>query len=500
MTVSMWLAFDVGTTGVKAALVTPAGEVIASVTREYPTEMSDGGVVEQHPNLWWSAACATARDLTAHDAINIVSITVTGQMQDLILVDADGIPLRPAILYSDTRAREEADAVAMKLGAQRLTDLTGNEQGASGLLAKLRWLHTHEPATLAKAHHLLLGAADWLVLRMTSVAATDTTTASTTGLMELATRDWLILQRGAYSSDIIAMAVGANVAPLLPKLVNGGAQAELLTTDAAAALGVTAGIPVHLAPGDAGAATLGAGAGEPGTPYAYIGTSGWVAYTSDQRGDPTQGVFTLAHPDPARYLCVAPLLTAGGNLDWAKSIFGVESHDALIESATEGSPGAKIVYLPYLNGERSPFSDPLAAGAFIGLRAHHTQADMARAVLEGVAFAYRHALEALMPTAAARLTMAGGGTRSLAWCQVFADVIGVTVDVATDAQNVGVRGAVLAAQVARGERTTYAPAGIVPVRITLTPNPDLRAHYDHLFSIYKAAYPALRSVFQALWN
>jgi xylulokinase len=345
---------------------------------------------------------------------------------------------------------------------------------------------------------LLLGAADWLVLCMTGNAVTDTTTASTTGLMELAARGWLILERGIRISDNLALAVGAPVAPLLPQLVNGGTQVGTLTAAAAEALGMQTELPVYLAPGDAGAATLGAGAGEPDTPYAYIGTSGWVAYTSDQRGDPTRGVFTLAHPDPARYICVAPLLTAGGNLDWAKSVFRAETHDALIENAIEGSPGAKIIYLPYLNGERSPFSDPHAAGAFIGLRAHHTQADMARAVLEGVAFAYRHALEALMPTHAARLTMAGGGTRSLAWCQLFADVIGVAVDVAADAQNVGVRGAVLAAQVARGERATYAPSGFVPVRAMLTPNAEMRRHYDHLYALFKEAYPALRELLYQL--
>ncbi|MDX2136798.1 MAG: FGGY family carbohydrate kinase [Chloroflexota bacterium] len=496
MTILVCLAFDVGTTGVKAALVSQAGEVIASATREYPTETADGGVVEQDANLWWQAAAAAATEITAGHAVS--AIVVTGQMQDLILIDGEGMPLRPVILYSDTRARAEADTVAARLGAHRLTQLTGNEQGASGLLAKLRWLHVHEPATLAKARHLLLGAADWLVLRTTGIAATDTTTASTTGLMELATRRWLILQRGAHISDNLALAVGANIALLLPKLVNGGARVGTLTVAAADALGVAAGIPVHLAPGDAGAATLGASAGESGISYAYIGTSGWVAYTSEQRGDPARGVFTLAHPDPARYICVAPLLTAGGNLDWVQSVFGAESHDALIENAIEGSPGAKLVYLPYLNGERSPFSDPQASGAFIGLRAHHTQADMARAVLEGVAFAYRHALEALMPTPVARLMMAGGGTRSLAWCQLFADVIGVVLDVAADAQNVGVRGAVLAAQVARGEQASYAPAGVVPVRATLTPNAEMRAHYDHLFSIYKAAYPALQDVLQRL--
>jgi xylulokinase len=153
------------------------------------------------------------------------------------------------------------------------------------------------------------------------------------------------------------------------------------------------------------------------------------------------------------------------------------------------------VDLPYLNGERSPFSDPFARGAFIGLEPRHTQADLARAVLEGVALAYRHALDSLITAPVAHLVLTGGGTRSPGWCQMIADICGVEVSIAPDAANVGLRGAVLAAQVARGERADYALAASAAQSPSLCPDPSLRAHYDRQYAHFRAAYPALKPLF-----
>jgi xylulokinase len=488
--IKTWVAFDVGTTGTKAALIDARGNVLRSATREYPTHSADGGIVEQEAGDWWRAACDAAREI---DASNADAIAITGQMQNAILIDRDGESVRPVILYSDSRARAEADEVSAILGAQRLTHLTGNEQGAGGLLAKLRWLAAHERANLLRAHHLLLGAADVIAYRLTGNAASDTTTASTTGLMELASCGWLILQRGIKISDNLAAATGVNLAPILPRLVAGGAQVGEVGQSASEALGVRAGIPVHLGPGDAGAATLGAGSGVVGKPYAYVGTSGWVAYTSAERGDPATGVFTLAHPQREHYICVAPLLTAAGNFEWLKGIIGAESYAGMIDAAVT-APMTKLLYLPYLNGERSPFSDPLARGAFIGLSSGHTAVDMTRAVLEGVAFAYRHALDALIAAPVSRLLLTGGGAQSPGWNQMLADVTGVEVAVARDAANVGVRGAVLAAQVARGERADYALPEFA-ISASYEPDDGRADAYGEKYAWFRAAYRALKGLF-----
>jgi xylulokinase len=352
------------------------------------------------------------------------------------------------------------------------------------------WLKHNQLDLLSTAKILLFSPADYAAYKMTGNAVTDTTTASTTGLMILRGRRWL------DRATLDEFGIG-EVRSLLPPLVAGGAQVGTLTAYAAAELGCRPNIPVYHAPGDAGAATLGAGSGEIGQAYGYLGTSGWIAFSVAQPGSPEQGVFTLAHTRPDRYIHVAPLLTAGGNLDWVRDLFGEADYDGLIGAALE-RPIADIVYLPYLGGERAPFSDPLARAAFIGMNRSTERADMCRAALEGVAYAYAHALDALLPERPQTFVLTGGGTRSMAWCQLFADVLGQPVSIAEHAENVGVRGALLAARFASGCLKSYAPAGYFPIRATLTPNPDLAARYAQKYAVYRAAYPALKPIFAAL--
>ena len=482
-----WLAFDIGTTGTKAALLDESLRVTASGYAGYPTHSADGGIMEQSTADWLDAATTATRELGAQSADAIV---ITGQMQDVILLDNTGKPTTPVILYSDTRAHEEGAIINAELGAERLTALTGNEQGASGLLAKLRWLRRHQPQALASARVLLVGAGQVLAYHLPGNISADTTTTSTTGLMQIDTRIWL-------PANLLTQAIGGDISALLPPLVNGGAQVGAVNAASADKLGVRANIPVYLAPGDAGAATLGAGAGESGQPYGYVGTSGWVAYSSDERGNPSTGVFTLVHPQAERFICVAPLLTAGGNFEFAHQLFGAESHEAMFDAAL-AQPPSTLIYLPYLNGERSPFSDPFARGAFIGLQGAHTQHDLTRAVLEGVAFAYKHALDALIDTPITRLMLTGGGAQSEGWCQLLADITDVAVAIADDAEHVGLRGAVLAAQVARGESSDYAleqpPAKVLIPQA----NTELRDHYAKQYAHFRAAYPALKALFSAM--
>lgn len=484
----LWLAFDVGTTSTKAALVSPDGQVIHSAVREYPLYMAEGGVVEQHAEDWWNATVEACRELAVRNEFSQVeAIAVTGQMQDVILVDAAGKPVYSVILYSDTRARAEADDIIQCIGAERLRVLTGNDQDAASLLAKLLWLKRHQPDALSSARHLLMGAADFIAFKMTGLAVTDTTTASTTGLMDLDSR--APLDRSIFESIGIGDAL-----PILPPIAAGGLQVGSLAANAASVLGLKAGTPVHHSPGDAGATTIGAGSGETGHVYAYLGTSGWIAFTSLNRASWEHGAWTLAHPKPQNYIQIAPLLTAGGNVEWIRDLFGTDDYDDLIDQASQQSVSG-LLYLPYLNGERSPFRDPLARGAFVGLSQRTTKADLYRAVLEGVVYAYRHALQALLTSPLGALTMTGGGTRSQEWCQLFSDVLNLPVAVAADAENVGVRGAVLAARVASRELDNYHSPGYFPSKTLLQPNLQHRHYYDHQYTLFRDLYPALRSTF-----
>lgn len=486
---SLWLAFDIGTTGTKAALVAPDGRILVSAHREYPTYTAEGGVVEQDAHDWWRAVVETSREITRHpEAKDITAIAITGQMQNLILVDSAGNPLRGVILYSDTAALEESQEVNQLLGADWLRQATGNDQGPDSLLAKMLWLARNEPDVLnVPDARIFLGAPDFIAYHLTGAAVTDSTTASTTGLMDLDLRHYH--QRAAF--DHLGL---GQYASMLPPIASGGAKIGVLRQETAQLLGLKAGLPVYHGPGDAGATTLGAGSGELGRAYAYIGTSGWIAFTATNRADPDRGAMTLAHPTTGRYIQVAPLLTASGNVDWVRGLFNNDSIELLIEDALYRPP-SHLLYLPYLNGERSPIRDPLARGAFVGLHVNIQKLDIYRAVLEGVVYAYRHALDALLSSPISSLTLTGGGTRSRDWCQLFADALNVPVIVAGDAENVGVRGVVLAAQISSGEHQNYNPQNYFPVKTTLYPDSQYREHHDRQYQLFRELYLALRPVF-----
>lgn len=486
------LTLDIGTTGTKAVLLTSSAQQVRAAYRGYQTVHGPSGEIEQHAQDWWNAVVETSRDLG--DLTTVASIVLTGQMQNLTLVAADGAPLRPTILYSDTRADSEASFLLQEVGHDRLRQLTGNDQDASSLLAKLLWLRRVEPETLTKATALYLGAADYVAATMTGMRVTDTTTASATGLMDLA-------ERCPLPAEIFRQLGLSQVSELLPEFVPGGASAGTLTRAAAQNLNIRAGTPVYLGPGDAGAATIGAGSGEPGPVYGYVGTSGWVGFSAKERADPNTGTFTLAHPRPGMYFLVAPLLTAAGNLQWIRELFATnaadvpaESFETVIEQALAREP-EPLLYLPYLAGERSPIRDSKARGAFVGLTGRTQKADLYRAVLEGVTYSYRHALTALVPGGANALTLTGGGTQSAAWNTLFATVTGVATQVIQNPENVGIKGAYHCVRVATGEIPSYS----LEVNATaVTPNAVWKSHYDRMFTLYLTLYPKLSETFAGL--
>ncbi len=479
---TIFMALDIGTTGTKAVLIDDQLNVLESAYASYDTHSASGGIVEQQADDWWRAVQKVAR---AIDGSRAKGIVLTGQMQDVILLDSAGELVRPVILYSDSRAAEEAVWVNAQIGTEQLAALTGYDQEAGSLLAKLRWLQQHEPNALEKSAHLLIGAADVIAYRLTGQCVTDMTTAATSGLVDLNSRHWL--------ADDLMISLGlTSVQRLLPRLVPGGANIGTVTAAGAALIGAAPDIPVYLGPGDAGAASLGMGGGMPGYPYAYIGTSGWIAFTSALRGDPARGVWTLPHPQSDLWIGIAPLLTAGGGFDWMRGIVGSPDVATLIDHAIGGDHAhSRLIYLPYLNGERSPIKDAAARGAFIGLTAQHTADDLAYAVLEGTAFAFRHALEALVPdTALQGLALTGGGARSPGWNQLLADVIGLPTHEAADPEHTTVRGAVAAAQ----GRWDVQPR----IAASYTPNMTAHPHHSRRYAWFREAYPALRGLFHAL--
>eukprot|EP00854_Cymbomonas_tetramitiformis_P006176 gene6176-7405_t len=346
------LALDVGTTGLKACVVRQDGKVLGTGSAAYRHGTSNGtnGEVEQCPEDWAQASVAACRQALAADPADmpLAAVVFSGQMQDLVPVAA-GRSLSNALLYSDSRAQAEYTAIVDLIGSERLNQEALNVKGAASVLAKWLWMQEHQHEVLGSAEALLLGAHSYLAYRYTGglAACCDRTTAATTGLLAPPA---LRTPRSPWCSTVLhELSLEQSK---LPTLVEADAQVGTISPAAARELGLPRqmhGLPVYHGAGDLGCTALGAGAAE----HMYVGTSGWIARTEPETSeDPTSGMgglFTVLHPDD----------------------------------------GLTLRFLPHLSGERSPFTDPQARGAFIGLSGSSTKSSMTRAVLEGVALNFR---------------------------------------------------------------------------------------------------------------
>jgi xylulokinase len=497
------IAVDAGTTGIKAALIDRNGRILFSHQAGYATA-AQGNRIEQRPDDWWQAAQECLKAVKAANiSIKLDGLTSSGQMQDLILI-AKGEVIAPAILYSDTRAQAEADEVRQKISEMTLQTVTGNLQDASSLLAKLLWVKKHCPDIYAKADTILIGAHDFLTYKLCGARLADYTTAATTGLMELKKNAWAfdVMQALDLRTDF------------LPALTASGTLAGQLNSDVAAVTGLPTGLPIYHGAGDAAAATVGAGAGEPGHFYAYLGTSGWLATARTGKPvDPTSGIFNLRHPDAHHLILIGPMLTAAGNFGWLHSVFGeleaaqskyssIDAFAALNLAAAEAEPGSSgVLYLPHIAGERSPFRDPNARGVFFGINPNTTRSNLYRAVLEGVAFSMR-TIRLAMRTGEedpiAELNLVGGGARSALWAQIFADVFNCQVNVLANPSDAGARGAAIITGKVLGWFNSYTPQGdFFPLQATFSPQPSAVEVYDRSFEVFQQLYPALKPVFAA---
>jgi xylulokinase len=496
------ITVDAGTTAIKTAVFDQSGKLLAKGQAAYPLQQP-GSHVEQDPEDWWKGLRQALATIKAHMREQAIqAVVLGGQMQDLILL-RNGEVMHPAILYMDTRAGAEIEEIESRVGRQRLISTSGNVQDGSSLPAKLLWLKKHLPEPYREADTLLLGAHDYLSFRMTGAGNTDYTTASTTGLMELRHRRWA--RRLLGELDIRD--------DWLPRLVRADHRDGTLDSGAASFLGLPAGVPVLHGSGDVGSATVGAGAGEPGPTYCYLGTSGWVAESTDNGSsseslaNPEAGIYNLCHPDPSRLIHVGPMLSAGGNLDWALKTISSFSERAdryaLLEQAAAAVPAGSngVLYCPWIAGERAPFKDPQARACFIGLSRSTGPEQLYRAVLEGVALSMRSIREAMPGKSASTgaLILVGGGARSCLWSQIFADVFGCDVFTIQDEGDVGSKGSAIIGGKSLGWFSSYLSLGeVLRVRRQFKADPGRKDLYDKLYPVFRNAYPALKDLFSAL--
>ena len=476
---STWLVVDLGTTSIKGSLFDCNGDLIGESSHPNKQTQTEEGFHHQEVETWWNGFSAVVHELMKP---GVQGLVITGQMQNLILLDSQSEPLHPVVSYSDQRGADQIASWSAEKSVQEQLLETGNEQGPTSLLAKLAWFQRHQPEVLKNTEKIFIGSADYIGYRLTGVSQTDTTTAATTGLMQLSSRTWHTALFAELGLD--------SILPCLPSLVPGGSMLGLLSNEVSEQLKLVAGLPIYLGPGDAGSTTLGAGCGKLGKAYAYCGTSGWVGLTEKRPARLESGAWTLAHPAADLFIQVAPILTAGDNLTWIKDLFGFNSYEEMIQIALE-QPTGKLLYLPYLQGERSPFIDPHARGVWLGMNRQTNRATLTRAVLEGTCFAFRHALHAVSEVRVEELILTGGTSRSDSFCQLFANVLGIPIKVLAEPELTGLRGALASCQ---PESASPEPR----IQKTYLPSSEQLNNYDGLFQIFLKSYLALRSSFAQL--
>lgn len=433
--------------------------------------------MEQDPEEWRDAFCQAARDVIGEGDASPAAVALSGQMQNVVLVKG-GHSLRPCLLYSDVRAVSEAEEIRVQLteNCDSVGSKLSNFKGAAACLCKLLWLAKNDATTLDKAEHVLLGAHSFLAYVLCGSdrdsVACDVTTASTTGLLG----PDIYQQETTWAHDAIDEIDGIN-SSLLPPLIEGVAPGPVgkISSNTIHKLNLPkslTNVPVFHGIGDLASTTIGAvgvgnGQNENGdkktqnktssSSYLYLGTSGWVArcVDVDSLADSSAGsaqekqaptTFTLLHPDPSLRIVAASMVTAGGNVEWARRLLldatknSAKDFDALASQALPGSDG--VLYLPHLNGERSPFTDPTARGCFVNLSPKTNKNTLTRATLEGVAYNYRTLFDALdvEKNKNTPVPFLGGGANSKVWTQIIADCTKCSISPISDASLIAARG------------------------------------------------------------
>jgi xylulokinase len=469
---------DVGTTSVKGlALDTDSGEVVAGAEEGYPFDTPQPGWTEQDPELWWQASERVLGSLTG-SAGELGGIGLSGQMHGLVALDSADRVLRPALLWNDQRTGAETEEIEARLGGLAgLVEATGNRAQTGFTAPKLLWMARHEPELHSRIASVMLPK-DYVRLRLCGERATDVTDASGTLWFDVGARAWSQRMLSALEVD----------PSWLPR-------AEESTAVTGATPG---GVPVAAGAGDQPAGALGVGVDRPGPVSVVLGTSGVVASAlPTYAADPEARLQSSCHAVPGGWFAMGVILSAAGSLRWLRDVTGSADFDELMAEAAQWPPGVEgLTFLPYLTGERTPHANPDARGAFVGLTVRHDRGALTRAVLEGVAFALRDALDLTLALGVPveRGRVSGGGSRSDLWLQICASVLEAPLErVAVDEG--AAFGAALLGGVAGGafSGAEEAVAACVRPRETVDPVSDWIDRYAEARERFRALYPALEN-------
>ena len=504
MAVNYYIGIDLGTSGLKGILVAEDGAIVRQASASYGVSYPRQGWTEQNPSDWIVAlddvmerllcddAQSDTNDITNNESgtLNnakcVKGISFGGQMHGLVALDGRGEVIRPCILWNDGRTEKQTAYLNETVGKQLLSDCTGNIAFAGFTAPKLLWLKQNEPQNFEKIAKIMLPK-DYLAYYLSGVAATDYSDASGTLLLDVEHKCW---------SQKMANVCGISL-QMLPQLHESFDVVGTIKPEVAARFGMNADVKIVAGAGDNAAAAIGTGTVNNGDCNVSLGTSGTIFICQDKFAvDDNNALHSFAHANGKWHLMGCILSAASCRKWWLEDILGTDDYVADEQHIADVDSGS-VIFLPYLSGERSPHNDVNAKGAFVGLTATTTTAQMSRAVLEGVAFAIRDCLEVARANGlSVRSTnLCGGGARSAAWRQVFADVLNMPVHILTTEQGPSY-GAAILAMVGCGAYADVSTAAkrIVSVKQTILPSPQNVAKLQTKYEIFTKLYPALRGL------
>ena len=477
------LGVDIGTSSTKGVITHADGTVLASAQRQHETAFPRPGFVEHDPEgMWWKDFTEIARELLAQADGPVVGVSVSGIGATTLPADANGEPLRHAILYGiDTRAGTEIDELIARYGADTIVERSLSRISHQSIGPKLMWLQRHEPQVWKGTKQLLM-ANSFVVERLTGEYTLDSISASfCIPMFDPRMRQWV----DEWCDEV---APGLK----LPRVIEPWEEAGRINDRGAALTGLPEGIPVCAGTIDAFVESASIGVKNPGDVMLTYGTTmGIAGVVNEPRPsntlNSTPGVF------PGTYILIGPTATSGALTNWIRSVSGDKPFEELISEALSTRPGANgLVALPYFAGERTPIWDADARGVIIGLTMSHTRGHLYRALLEATAYSARSILDAIGAAGVKmeRIVAVGGGTKGGLWTQIVSDVTGLRQELATETMGACYGDALFAA---RAAGLVDDDAVWASVAAAVEPNPKNREVYDRLYAIYRDLYPATRS-------
>lgn len=485
-----YIGIDLGTSAVKLLLVAEDGQICNSVTKEYPLEFPQPGWSQQNPEDWRKAVLeGIPQLLEGFDGSQVAGIGCGGQMHGLVVLDDQDQVIRPAILWNDGRTARQVDYLNEQIGRQTLSQLTANIAFAGFTAPKILWMRENEPENFARIAKIMLPK-DYINYILTGVHSCDYSDASGMLLLNVQNKCWS--QRMLEICGITK--------EQMPQLFESYQCIGTVTPEMARQLGIPQTAKVVAGAGDNAAAAVGTGVVGNGGCNISLGTSGTIFISSDTFGvDPNNALHAFAHADGGWHLMGCMLSAASCNKWLCDEILKTTDYAKEQQDITPEKLGENhVFFLPYLMGERSPINDTNARGTFIGMTMDTTRADLVQAVLEGVAFAIRDSFEVARSLGIAIPTtkICGGGSKSPLWKTIFANVLGIPLEIVKTEQGPGYGGAMLA-MVGCGqfESVQAAADALVSVASTVEPDPALTAAYEKRYQQFRRIYPAVKQLF-----